>query len=165
MPLPFDLRGLLVHSLSVFARRKDHEDGAMEIARDVDVADNLLVARGPLLLPEHRCVKCGSTEPGGALHQEIVNYVHPFVWLTLFISGIVTLIAYMHDPPRLWYYPLYVANGWIDVYGVLENAYCSIANSRTEAELLSAKNFGQTSLNEIKARLEERGLSMKDSPY
>jgi hypothetical protein len=46
----------------------------------------------------------------------------------------VTLIAYMHDPPRLWYYPLYVANGWIDVYGVLENAYCSIANSRTEAE-------------------------------
>ena len=37
--------------------------------------------------------------------------------------------------------------------------------SRTEAELLSAKNFGQTSLNEIKARLEERGLSMKDSPY
>src|SRR5512142_1320862 len=40
----------------------------------------------------------------------------------------------MYDPPRLAYYPLYVANGWIDVYGVLENAYCSIANSRTEAE-------------------------------
>lgn len=37
--------------------------------------------------------------------------------------------------------------------------------SRTEAELLSAKNFGQTSLNEIKARLEERGLRLKDSPY
>ena len=36
---------------------------------------------------------------------------------------------------------------------------------RTEAELLSAKNFGQTSLNEIKARLEERGLRLKDSPY
>jgi len=46
----------------------------------------------------------------------------------------VTLIAYMHDPPRLWYYPLYVANGWIDVYGMLDNAYCAIANSRTEAE-------------------------------
>jgi DNA-directed RNA polymerase subunit alpha len=37
--------------------------------------------------------------------------------------------------------------------------------SRTEAELLSAKNFGQTSLNEIKAKLEERGLRLKDSPY
>ena len=36
---------------------------------------------------------------------------------------------------------------------------------RTEAELLSAKNFGQTSLNEIKSRLEERGLRLKDSPY
>ncbi len=37
--------------------------------------------------------------------------------------------------------------------------------SRTEAELLSAKNFGLTSLNEIKARLEERGLRLKDSSY
>lgn len=37
--------------------------------------------------------------------------------------------------------------------------------SRTEAELLSAKNFGQTSLNEIKQRLEERGLRLKDAPY
>jgi DNA-directed RNA polymerase subunit alpha len=37
--------------------------------------------------------------------------------------------------------------------------------NRTEAELLSAKNFGQTSLNEIKQRLEERGLRLKDAPY
>ncbi|MBL4848596.1 MAG: tetratricopeptide repeat protein [Planctomycetes bacterium] len=37
--------------------------------------------------------------------------------------------------------------------------------SRTEAELLSAKNFGLTSLNEIKARLEERNLRLKDSSY
>jgi len=37
--------------------------------------------------------------------------------------------------------------------------------SRTEAELLSAKNFGQTSLNEIKAKLEQMGLALKDSPY
>ena len=36
---------------------------------------------------------------------------------------------------------------------------------RTEAELLTAKNFGQTSLNEIKMRLEERGLRLKDAPY
>jgi DNA-directed RNA polymerase subunit alpha len=36
---------------------------------------------------------------------------------------------------------------------------------RTEAELLSAKNFGQTSLNEIKMKLEERGLRLKDAPY
>jgi DNA-directed RNA polymerase subunit alpha len=37
--------------------------------------------------------------------------------------------------------------------------------NRTEAELLSAKNFGQTSLNEIKSKLEERGLRLKDAPY
>jgi DNA-directed RNA polymerase subunit alpha len=37
--------------------------------------------------------------------------------------------------------------------------------NRTEAELLSAKNFGQTSLTEIKQRLEERGLRLKDAPY
>lgn len=37
--------------------------------------------------------------------------------------------------------------------------------SRTETELLSAKNFGQTSLNEIKAKLEERGLSLKEGAY
>ncbi len=37
--------------------------------------------------------------------------------------------------------------------------------SRTEPELLSAKNFGQTSLNEIKARLEERGLRLKEGSY
>ncbi|MGE0712019.1 MAG: DNA-directed RNA polymerase subunit alpha C-terminal domain-containing protein [Planctomycetota bacterium] len=37
--------------------------------------------------------------------------------------------------------------------------------SRTEAELLSAKNFGATSLTEIKEKLEERGLRLKDSPY
>ncbi len=32
---------------------------------------------------------------------------------------------------------------------------------RTEAELMAAKNFGQTSLNEIKAKLVELGLSLK----
>ncbi|RMG16625.1 MAG: tetratricopeptide repeat protein [Planctomycetota bacterium] len=37
--------------------------------------------------------------------------------------------------------------------------------SRTESELLSAKNFGQTSLNEIKSKLEERGLRLKDAAY
>jgi len=50
----------------------------------------------------------------------------------------------MHDPPRLWYYPLYVANGWIDIYGVLENGYCEIANRRTKAEFWRGYdgNFG-----------------------
>ncbi len=33
--------------------------------------------------------------------------------------------------------------------------------SRTEAELLACKNFGQTSLNEIKQRLSEYGLSVR----
>ena len=36
---------------------------------------------------------------------------------------------------------------------------------KTEAELLSAKNFGQTSLNEIKMRLVVRGLGLRDSPF
>jgi DNA-directed RNA polymerase subunit alpha len=36
---------------------------------------------------------------------------------------------------------------------------------KTEAELLAAKNFGQTSLNEIKQRLEEHGLRLKDAAY
>jgi len=57
----------------------------------------------------------------------------PFLIEQMHEAG-ATLIAYMHDPPRLWYYPLYVANGWIDVYGVLENSYCSIANRSTEEE-------------------------------
>ena len=32
---------------------------------------------------------------------------------------------------------------------------------KTEAELLAAKNFGQTSLNEIKAKLAENGLTLR----
>ena len=32
---------------------------------------------------------------------------------------------------------------------------------KTEAELLAIKNFGQTSLNELKAKLAEMGLSLK----
>lgn len=57
----------------------------------------------------------------------------PFLVEQLHAAG-ATTIAYMHDPPRMWYYPLYVANGWIDVYGVLENAYCGIANRGSEAD-------------------------------
>ncbi len=33
--------------------------------------------------------------------------------------------------------------------------------NRSEAELLATKNFGQTSLNEIKAKLAELGLSLR----
>jgi DNA-directed RNA polymerase subunit alpha len=33
--------------------------------------------------------------------------------------------------------------------------------SKTEADLLSCKNFGQTSLNEIKQRLSEYGLELR----
>jgi hypothetical protein len=57
----------------------------------------------------------------------------PFLIEQMHAAG-VTTIAYMHDPPRMAYYPLYVANGWIDVYGVLENGYCGIANRGTEAD-------------------------------
>jgi DNA-directed RNA polymerase subunit alpha len=33
--------------------------------------------------------------------------------------------------------------------------------AKSEAELLTVKNFGQTSLDEVKAKLGERGLSLK----
>ncbi|NLF31297.1 MAG: hypothetical protein GX591_10475 [Planctomycetes bacterium] len=33
--------------------------------------------------------------------------------------------------------------------------------ARSDSELLSCKNFGQTSLNEIKQRLAEHGLSLR----
>ena len=34
--------------------------------------------------------------------------------------------------------------------------------SRTEAELLGCRNFGQTSLNEVRQRLAEFGLQLRD---
>ena len=34
-------------------------------------------------------------------------------------------------------------------------------SSNTEAELLACPNFGQTSLNEIKTKLDEFGLSLR----
>jgi DNA-directed RNA polymerase subunit alpha len=35
---------------------------------------------------------------------------------------------------------------------------------RSEAELMTIKNFGQTSLNEVKQKLAELGLSLKAGP-
>ena len=72
--------------------------------------------------------------PGGSTDLRTSFLVRaPFLVEQAHAAG-ATTIAYMRDPPRIWYYPLYVANGWIDVYGVLENAYCRIANWGTEAE-------------------------------
>lgn len=72
--------------------------------------------------------------PGGSADLRTSFVVRtPFLVEQVHAAG-ATTIAYMHDPPRLWYYPLYVANGWIDVYGVLENGYCSIANRGSEAD-------------------------------
>jgi DNA-directed RNA polymerase subunit alpha len=34
---------------------------------------------------------------------------------------------------------------------------------KAEADLLATKNFGQTSLNEVKSKLAELGLSLKSS--
>ena len=39
--------------------------------------------------------------------------------------------------------------------------YESALIRQTEAELLATKNFGQTSLNEIKIKLTEMGLSLR----
>jgi TolB protein len=75
-----------------------------------------------------------SDRPGGSADLRTSFVVRtPFLVEQAHAAG-ATTIAYMHDPPRLWYYPLYVANGWIDVYGALENSYCSIANRGTEAD-------------------------------
>jgi hypothetical protein len=75
-----------------------------------------------------------SDRPGGSADLRTSFVVRtPFLVEQMHAAG-ATTIAYMHDPPRLWYYPLYVANGWIDVYGVLENAYCGIANRGSEAD-------------------------------
>ena len=75
-----------------------------------------------------------SDRPGGSADLRTSFVVRtPFLVEQMHAAG-ATTIAYMHDPPRLWYYPLYVANGWIDVYGVLENGYCGIANRGTEAD-------------------------------
>ena len=59
-----------------------------------------------MVLPAHRCVKCGSTEKGGTIHNEVINYVNPFIWLTLLISGLITIIAYFwsRKPIRVQYY-------------------------------------------------------------
>ena len=75
-----------------------------------------------------------SDRPGGSRDLRTSFVVRtPFLIEQAHAAG-ATTIAYMHDPPRIWYYPLYVANGWIDVYGVLENSYCGIANRGTEAD-------------------------------
>ncbi len=81
----------------------------------------------------------------------------------------------MHPPPKLENVPEEVLNEHIDALHLsVRSRKCmerlginaiGMLISRTEAELLSAKNFGQTSLNEIKARLEDRGLRLKDAPY
>lgn len=75
-----------------------------------------------------------SDRPGGSTDLRTSFVVRtPFLVEQMHAAG-ATTIAYMHDPRRIWYYPLYVANSWIDVYGVMENAYCSIANRGTEAD-------------------------------
>lgn len=58
-----------------------------------------------------------------------------------------TTIGYMHNPTRVGYYPLFIANGWVDVYGVLENGYCGIANRGTEAEFWKGLDFNGTNGN------------------
>lgn len=72
----------------------------------IEVSGDYMRAQSPLVLPAHRCVKCGSTEPGGAIHREVINYVNPLVWLTFLISGLITIIAYFwtRKPIQVQYY-------------------------------------------------------------
>jgi len=86
-----------------------------------------------------------SDRPGGSRDLRTSFIVRTPLLIEQAHAAGATTIAYMHDPPRIWYYPLYVANGWIDVYGVLENSYCSTANRGTEAdfwESLDRDGFG-----------------------
>lgn len=79
---------------------------AFEQSGHVEVAGDYVRSQSPLVLPSHRCVKCGSVEPGGAIHRDVVNYVNPFVWLTFLISGLITIIAYFwtRKPIHVQYY-------------------------------------------------------------
>lgn len=88
-----------------------------------------------------------SDRPGGSTDLRTSFVVRTPLLIEQMHAAGATTIAYMHDPPRLWYYPLYVANGWIDVYGVLENSYCSIANRGTEADFWASLDRNGTNGN------------------
>jgi hypothetical protein len=67
----------------------------------VEVVGQCVRSHSPLLLPGHVCVRCGSREPGGVIRDETVTYVSPWVWLTMLISWLVTLIAYYGTRKRI----------------------------------------------------------------
>lgn len=73
----------------------DHQHEYHATTRDIEVRGEYMRASGPLILPAHRCVRCGSTEPGGEIRNDIVTYVNPWIWLTVFISWVVTWIVYL----------------------------------------------------------------------
>lgn len=88
-----------------------------------------------------------SDRPGGANELRTSLIVRtPFLIEKMHAAG-ATTIAYMHDPPRIWWYPLYVQRGWIDVYGVLENAYCGVANRGSEADFWTSLDNPRTNGN------------------
>jgi hypothetical protein len=65
------------------------------VPRHIHVAGTSIHAHGPLRLPTRVCVQCGSTEKGGTIRTDKVNYVSPWIWLTAFISLLVTWIVYL----------------------------------------------------------------------
>jgi len=57
-------------------------------------------------------------------------WVQPFIYRAAHQAG-ATIVPYMHDTKRRLpggYYPLYVAHGWFDAYGIWENAMCRAVN-------------------------------------
>lgn len=54
-----------------------------------------LRTRGPVVLPAHACARCGRRHSGGKILCDVVQWVHPVVWLTLIISPLLTLFTYL----------------------------------------------------------------------
>lgn len=69
--------------------------------RDAHVSGHCLRAESPLVLPSQVCARCGSTEQGGTIRSDVVTYVNPWIWLTAFISWIITWIAYVATRKRI----------------------------------------------------------------
>lgn len=65
------------------------------------VAGDCVQTRGPLRLSGRICVKCGSREKGGTIRNDAVSYVSSWIWLTVFISWLLTMIVYFGTRKRI----------------------------------------------------------------
>ncbi len=74
---------------------ESHPQSDALTVRRYSVRGPCLEGHGPMVLPTHVCVRCGSTEPGGTVHREKLTYYNPWIWLTALLSLFITMIAYI----------------------------------------------------------------------